>query len=171
MTLSEAADISTIAQFIFWLILTFGGGFLLVGYIRKMRPVWKRFTDNMSRKVAVISTEQQSMDHEADLLNRVGYFEIKKISADERNLNLIRGFVLLVIGYSPNSRVYKETLAYAKANAIPIIVFSGKHRLSDEDKDELMSYSFSSLCETELRLISDVFAVMSTFPEVENDAH
>lgn len=170
MTLSDAANISTIAQFVFWLILTFGGGFLIVGYIRKMRPVWKRFTDNVGRNIAVISTEAQSMDHEADLLDRVGYFKIKKLSADERNLNLIRGFVLLVIGYSPDSNIYKATLAYAKTNDLPIIVFSGKHRLSNEDRDELKNYSFSSLCETELRLVSDVFAIMSTFPEVKKDA-
>lgn len=170
MTLSDAADISTILQFVFWVILTFGGGLLLIGYIRKMRPVWKRFTDNVSREVAVISTEQQTMEHEADLLDRVGYFKIRKLSADVRNLNLIRGFALLVVGYSPESKVYKATLAYAKANDLPIIVFSGEHRLSKEDKNELKNYSFSSLCETELRLVSDVFAAMSTFPEVKKDA-
>lgn len=169
MSLSDVSDIATIAQFVFWLALTFGGGILIIGYIRKMRPVWKRFTDNVARNVAVISTEQQSMDHEADLLHRVGYFKIKRMSADERNLNLIRGFVLLVVGYSPDSKVYKASLAYAKSNDLPIIVFSGKHRLSNEDRDELKDYSFSSLCETELRLVSDVFAVMSTFPEVKRD--
>lgn len=169
MTLTEYADIATIAQFVFWLIVTFGGGIVVVGYIKKMRPVWKRFSNNVSRQVAVVSTEKQPMEHEADLLSRVGYFKIKLLSADSRNINLIRGSVMIVVGYSPKSEVYKTALEYAKANDLPIVVYSGKHRLSNEERDELKSYSFSSLCETELRLVSDVFAVMSTFPEGKQD--
>lgn len=165
MTLQQAADLSTVLQFVFWLAITFGGGLLAVQYITKMRPVWKRFAQNVGREVAVISTEKQSMKHEAELLDRVGYFKIKQVDADARNLNLLRGSLLLVVGYSPDSKVYKETFAYAKSNDLPIIVFSGKHRLSNEDRDSLKEYSFSSLCETELRLVSDVFAVISTFPK------
>lgn len=164
MSLQNASDIATIAQLILALVVAFGGSFLVIQYMRTMRPVWKRFAENVGREVAVISTEKQSMEHEADILKRVGFFKVKPVAADARNLNLIRGSVLLVIGYSPGSKIYSETLAYAKANDLPIIVFSGKHRLSNEDRDELKNYSFSSLCETELRLVSDVFAVISTFP-------
>ena len=167
MSLQDASDIATITQLALALIVTFGGGFLAVQYIRTLRPVWKRFAENVSREVAVISTERQPMDHEANVLKRVGFFKVKPVAADVRNLNLIRGSVLLVIGYSPNSKIYKDTLSYARTNDLPIIVFSGKHRLSNEDRDELKNYSFSSLCETELRLVSDVFAVISTFPEAK----
>ncbi len=165
MALQEASDIANIGQFILALIVTFGGGLLAVQYIRTMRPVWKRFAKNVSREVVVISTEKQDMEHEADLLKRIGYFKVKPIAADTRNLSFIRGSVLIVVGYSPNSKVYTETFAYAKSNDLPIIVFAGTERLSDKDHKALKNYSFSSLCETELRLVSDVFAVMSTFPE------
>ncbi len=164
MSLQDASDIATIAQLVLAIVVTFGGSFLVVQYVRRMRPVWKRFAENVGREVAVISTEKQSMEHEADILKRVGFFKVKPVAADARNLNLIRGSVLLVVGYSPNSKIYRETFAYAKANDLPLIVFSGKHRLSDEDRTKLKEYSFSSLCETELRLVSDVFAVISTFP-------
>lgn len=165
MILENLANIATILEFLFFIAITFGGSFLVIGYISKMKPVWKRFSDNVRREVAVISTEGQDMSHEADLLKRVGYFKIREFSSDTRNLNLIKGFVLIVVGYSPKSDVYQKTFAYAKSHDMPIIVFSGKHRLSDEDRDELKKYSFSSLCETELRLVSDVFAIISTFPE------
>lgn len=169
MSLNSAADVATILQFLLWLIVTFGGGLLVIGYIHKMRPVWKRLISNVGRQMAVISTEKQSMEHEADLLDRVGYFKrIKRLGADERSLNLLHDTSLIVIGYSPNSKVYKATLLYAKANKLPIVVYSGNHRLSQEDLTDLKQYSFSSLCETELRLVSDVFAVMSTFPKVES---
>lgn len=165
MSLQTASDIATIAQLVLGLVVAFGGSFLAVQYIRKMRPVWKRFAENVGREVAVISTEQQPMEHEADILKRVGFFKVRPVAADARNLNLVRGSVLLVVGYSPDSKIYQKAFKYAENNGLPIIVFSGKHRLSDEDRTKLKTYSFSSLCETELRLVSDVFAVMSTFPE------
>lgn len=168
ISLQDAADISTIAQFVFWLAITFGGGFLVLGYIRNMRPVWKRFSDNVNRTLAVVSTEKQPMEHKADLLKRVGYFKkVKPVTADKRNLNLLEDCALIVVGYSPDSEVYKATFKYAEAEKLPIIVFAGKNELdrNGEDFKNLMGYSFGSLCQTELRLVSDVFAVMSTFPE------
>jgi hypothetical protein len=163
MTLQVLADLATIGQFILALVVALGGGVLLVGYLRKMKPVWKRFADNVSREVAVISTEKQPMAHEAELLKRVGFFKVQIVAADVRSLDLVKHSSLLVVGYSPNSQIYRETLAYAKAHKLPIIVFSGKNRLSEEERENLKKYSYSSLCETELRLVSDVFAVMSTF--------
>lgn len=166
MSLNTAADIATIAGFVLAVILASGGSFLVIGYIFKMRPIWKRFTDNVGRQLAVVSTEKQSMDHEADLLENIGYFKkVKRFTADIRNVNLLRGSALIVVGYSPNSKIYKAALKYATDNSLPIIVFSGDHRLTPDDLTQLKKYSFSSLCETELRLISDVFAVMTTFPE------
>ena len=167
-TLEDAANAATVAEALIWIIITVGGGALAIGYITKMRPVWKRFTDNVQRQVAVISTEQQPMEHEAELLERVGYFKkVKRVDADARNLTLLDGSAVIVVGYSPDSTVYKETFEYARTHKLPLIVYSGKNRLSNEDRDELKSYSFSSLCETDLRLVSDVFAVMSTFRSVK----
>lgn len=163
MTLQDTADIATIAQLALGIIVAFGGGALVVHYIRTMKPVWKRFAENVTREVAVISTERQQMEHEADILERVGFFKVRSVSADVRNLDLVKNSSLLVVGYSPKSQVYAAVLAYAKTHRLPIIVFSGKNRLSNEDRDQLKEYSFSSLCETDLRLVSDVFAVMSTF--------
>jgi hypothetical protein len=167
MTLQDAANIANIAQLGVTLILASGGSILAVQYVRTMRPVWKRFARNVKREVAVISTEKQPMEHESNVLKRVGFFNIKSVSADSRNLDLLKGAVLIVVGYSPNSKLYREVFAYAKTNNLPIIVFARTHRLNPKGKDykELKSYSFSSLCETELRLVSDVFAVISTFPE------
>lgn len=169
MSLNDAASISTIMQLFLTLIVTFGGGLLALGYLYKMRPVWKRFTDNVNRQIAVISTEKQSMKHEFELLKRVGYFKkIKCLDPDSRNLNLVSNSALIVIGYSPNSKIYRKSFEYAKTYRLPFIVFSGDYRLTKSDIDELKKYSFSSLCETELRLISDVFAAISTFPEIES---
>ncbi|HSW74877.1 MAG TPA: hypothetical protein VLG16_03335 [Candidatus Saccharimonadales bacterium] len=165
MTLNDAANIATIAEFLLSALIALSGGALLFGYIKKMRPVWKRFTSNIEREIAVISSDDQLMEHEAELLRKVGYFKkITSVAPDARNLDLLDSAALLVVGYTPNSRIYKEALAYAKSRGVPIIVYSGKHRLTNDDRDKLKDYTYSSLCETDLRLVSDVFAVMSTIP-------
>ncbi|HEY5442233.1 MAG TPA: hypothetical protein VIJ68_01705 [Candidatus Saccharimonadales bacterium] len=105
------------------------------------------------------------MEHEAELLRRVGFFRIKYLDADVRNLSLISGSGLVVVGYSPNSAVYKATFKYAKDHDLPLVVFAGKHELGPAERKELFGYSFSSLCQSELRLVSDVFAAISTFPK------
>lgn len=165
MTLNDAANVATIAEFILSALVALSGGALLFGYIKKMRPVWKRFTSNVEREVAVISSDDQPMGHEAALLRKVGYFKkITDVAPDVRNLDLLDSAALLVVGYTPGARIYEEALNYAKSHGVPIIVFSGKHRLTNDDRDKLKEYTYSSLCETDLRLVSDVFAVMSTIP-------
>ena len=164
MTLTDATDIAQIVQAVVAVLAAGGGGILLVQYIKRMRPVWKRFAENVGRQVAVISVEDQSMEHEAELLKRVGFFKVKEFDADVRSLDLIAGSGLIVVGYSPDSKVYDTTLRYAKDHGLPIIVFAGMHELEPEKRKELFAYSFSSLCQSELRLVSDVFAAISTFP-------
>ncbi len=167
MTLHDAAETATILQLLLAIAVAAGGSVLLFQYMRSMKPVWKRFSENIKREVAVISTEKQTMEPEANILSQVGFFKIKHVSADIKNLNLLQGAELLVVGYSPRSKIYSEVLKYAIANRQPIIVFSGRHRLSDTDRAELKDYSYSSICETDLRLVSDVFAAISTFPELK----
>lgn len=164
MTLSDAANIAQIVDTVLAIAAAGGGGFLVIQYIRRMRPVWKRFADNVGRQIAVISTEDQPMEHEAELLKRVGFFKVKSFGADTRNLSLVNGSGLIVVGYSPGSAVYDATFKYATEHDLPLIVFAGKHELSPEKRKELFAYSFSSLCQSELRLVSDVFAAISTFP-------
>ena len=165
MTLSDAANIAQIIELLLALIVASGGSFLAVQYIKRMQPVWKRFADNVGRQIAVISAENQPMEHEAELLERVGFFRVKSFSADKRNLSLVAGSGLLVVGYSPGSKVYDATFKYAKQHDLPIIVFAGKHELPPEKRAELFDYSYSSLCQSELRLVSDIFAAISTFPQ------
>lgn len=167
-SLQDGANIATIAQTLLAYAVAIGGGAFLADYIIKMRPVWKRFTKNLKRQLVVISTEDQSMDHEAELLDNVGFFKKTKLVApDIRNITLLEGSALLVVGYSPNSKMYQASFDYAKTNRLPFIVYSRKHELDEADETALMDYSYSSLCRTDLRLVSDVFAAVSTFPGVK----
>jgi hypothetical protein len=163
--LEDIANGVTIIAFLLPFAAGVVGGVAGTATYLALRPVWRRLAGNLRRQIAVISTEQQSMNHEADLLDGVGYFTVTRHAADVRTINLIPNARLLVVGYTDGSAVYHATLSHARTNKLPIIVFAGNNRLTPADLADLKSYSFSSLCETQLRLVSDVFSVMSTFPE------
>lgn len=168
--LEQASNIATILELAIAIIALLGGIGGIVAYkgyrkFRKAKDV--RLYQNISRPFAVVSTEQQSMTNEVDLLERADFFKPEHFGIGGRSLQLLGDIKprLLVIGYSPNSTTYKAALDYARTHTLPVVVFARQHRMTPNELADLKAYNFSSLCETELRLISDVFSVMSTFPE------
>lgn len=161
----DLANIATIIQLVIWAIITIAGGALAIGYVTKMRPIWKRFTKNIKRQVAVISTEEQDMTPEKELLEGIGYFKrVKLLPPSTKSIDLIDGSAIVVIGYTENSPTYKKAFEYAKNHRLPFVVYSGSNWLSKTDKDELKGYMYGSLCESDMRLVSDVFNIVSTNP-------
>ncbi len=138
------------------------GGFAWFRFFRKKE---NRLFKNIQRPVGIIATEESPMNHEARLLKRVGFFNVGEPSSDVRANDLMNGNRLIIIGYSPNSQGFKDAFNAAKTREIPVIVYAGPTRITLDDMTLLQSYSHHSMCNTPLRLISDVFAIMSTYPE------
>ena len=105
------------------------------------------------------------MEHEAELLRRVGFFDVGKPSSDGRAADLLNGKRLVIIGYTSDSRAFRAAFDAAKQREIPVIIYAGPTKITNDDMAILQGYSHHSMCNTPLRLISDVFAVMSTYPE------
>lgn len=152
----------TIIQIV-WPLL--GGVFAASVWLRFFHKKERRLFKNIQRPVAVIATDDKPMTHEVQLLKRVGFFNIGTPSADGRAKDLLNGNRLVVIGYSPNSKIFKEVFAAAAQREIPVIVYAAPGEIKPEDIKLLQGYSHHSMCNTPLRLISDVFAMMSTYPE------
>lgn len=144
-----------------------GGGLAYIKSRKFHNAKNNRLYQNIERPFAVISTEQQSLTHEIDLLERTKFFKPEHFGAGGRNLQLLNDIKprLLVVGYSPNSTIYQEAFSYARAHSLPLVVFTPDQITDEQDLNAIKTYSFGSLCQTELRLVSDVFSVMSTFPE------
>ena len=155
-------DFITIIQLL-WPVI--GGLIGAWGWFQFFHKKERRLFKNLQRPIQILSTQDQSMTHESELLKRVGFFNIKDPSADGRAVDLMNGNRLVIIGYTPNSQVFKDAFNAAKQREIPVIVFAGPTRIIDEDMKLLQSYTHYSMCNTPLRLISDVFAMMSTLPE------
>ncbi len=157
-------NLITIIQFL-WPVAA--GAFGAWGWFQLFRKKEQRLFKNLQRPVGIIATPDKPMTHEAVLLKRVGFFDIKDPSSDSRALDLMNENRLVIIGYSPNSQAFKDAFNTAKQREVPVIVYAGPTRISDEDMKLLQSYSHHSMCNTPLRLISDVFAMMGTLPEEE----
>jgi len=144
-----------------------GGTSGIVAYKKFRNAKDNRLYQNIKRPFAVVSTEQQGLTHEIDLLKRTKFLKPMHFGVGGRSLQLLTDIKprLLVVGYSPNSSIYEEAFDYARAHSLPIVVFTPHHITNQQELADLKGYSFSSLCQTELRLVSDVFSVMSTFPE------
>lgn len=155
-------DLLTIIQLLWPLI---GGLIGSWGWFQFFHKKERRLFKNLQRPVQIISTPDKPMNHESVLLKRVGFFNITEPSSDGRAIDLMNGNRLVIIGYTPNSQAFKDAFGAAKQREIPVIVYAGPTRITDEDMKLLQSYSHHSMCNTPLRLTSDVFAMMSTLPE------
>jgi len=155
-------DIITVIQFIWPIIGGIIGGMIGVNFFLKKE---RRLFANIQRPISIISTDEMPMEHEVRLLDRVGFFNVGTPQSDGRSVDLLNGSRLVIIGYSPNSDKFKSAFNAAKQREIPVIVYAGPSRITQDDMTLLQSYSLHSMCNTPLRLISDVFSMMGTYPE------
>lgn len=156
------SDVLTILKDAWPYVVAIVGGSAWYRFIyRKERRIFK----NIQRPIGIIATEDKPMMHEAQLLKRVGFFNVGNPSTDGRAIDVMNGNRLMIIGYSPNSLRFKDAFNAAKQREIPVIVYAGPTRITVGDMELLQGYSHHSMCNTPLRLISDVFSVMATYPE------
>lgn len=147
------------------LISLVGGAVGAATWVRFFRKKETRLFKNIQRPIGIIGTSDMPLQHEAVLLKRVGFFDVETPSSDTRAVDVLDDKRLVIVGYTPQSEQFKEVFQAAKQRAIPVIVYSGPARIEPEDMTMLQSYSHHSMCNTPLRLVSDVFALMSTYPE------
>lgn len=152
----------TILQILYPLV---AGAIGAAAWVRFFRKKETRLFKNIQRPIGLIGTRDISLHHEASLLQRVGLFNVGTPSSDVRAADVLDDKRLVILGYTPQSAEFKEAFLAAKQRAIPVIVYSGPARIEPEDMTMLQAYSHHSMCNTPLRLVSDVFALMSTYPE------
>ena len=137
-----------------------------LGWVKFFKLKEKRLFKNIQRPIAVISTETKPMHHEVDLLKRSGLFkDVGEPKSDQRSVDYFKGKRLIIIGYSPSMQNLQNIINTARTHEIPVLVYAGPRDITDEHMSVLQTYTYYSMCNTPLRLVSDVFAVMSTTPE------
>ena len=118
----------------------------------------------------IFKSKDQSMDLETKLLRDSKFFNIPEDPTDRhQNTDRIKNHGLIIVGYSPGMDGFQNILSTAKDKQIPIIIYAapGAIDMKGDDYKLICSYSYHSICNVPLRLVNDVFTILSTFPHRE----
>ncbi len=170
--LDQGSALATILSFLLQLILLglagVAGGTL--GYKKPSKRFHKkketRLFDNIQRPVALIPTKGDSLELEADLLTAIDFFTVDPLPADVRSLDEITAKYRLVIVRYENTKHFWRIFHALADKQIPIIIYSKPAEIKVPELEKIQGYyTRYTLCNTPVRLISDVFAIMSVYPE------
>jgi len=121
---------------------------------------------NLKRPIKIFYAKGQSLNMQVETrtLRDSGFFNIPEEPTDNyQDCHNISNHGLVIVGYTPGMPGLKDILDSVKIKKIPLIVYT-KERLADADKELLESYPWYSLCNVPLRVISDAYTILSTFP-------
>lgn len=125
----------------------------------------RRLFKNRKRPIMIFKSRDQSMELETKLLRDSKFFNIPEDPTDKhQNTDRIKNHGLIIVGYSPGMDGFQNILSASKSKQIPIIIYAAPGAITEEDYKEICKYSYHSICNLPLRLVNDVFTILSTFP-------
>lgn len=127
----------------------------------------RRMSKNLSRPLAIIGSSEDSMAYEKHLLESTKFFKpISLLDGDHRATDLIDDrYRLVVLRYQANSSHFWSIYEKLQSKQIPVVVYAKPGEIRGDDIQRLQKYLHHTLCNTPVRLLSDVWAIMSTYPE------
>jgi hypothetical protein len=126
-----------------------------------------RLFKNRKRPIMIFKSAGNNMVLEVKLLRDCKFFNIPEEPTEApQNIDRIRNHSLVIIGYSSSMDIsdFEKIYNGVKNAGIPVIVYS-KERIPDDVFRMLRDYSYYSTCQVPLRLLNDVFTILSTFPQ------
>lgn len=122
---------------------------------------------NLKRPIMIISSTQQDMKFEADLLRNSGFFSIPDDpSNDLRNLDDIReGYCLLILAYSKETTILNFAIQATRNSKVPVIIYAkhGEIPPDGKDMDLIRGYYLAEIANSPLRLINLIFSILSVY--------
>lgn len=127
-----------------------------------------RLFNNMKRPVALLPSKSDGLKAEQRLLKRAEFFKVDLLPADIRSLDEISDDYRLVILRYEESDQFWTAFRTLAARRIPLIIYAKPAEIPIPKLAEIQkTYTRYTLCNTPVRLISDVFAIMSVYPNEE----
>lgn len=158
------ANASTVIVNGAWIIIGLGTMLGLGAFI--FRKSW-RMSRNLSRPLAIIGSSEDKMTYEKQLLESTKFFKpISLLDGDHRAADLIDGnYRLVVLRYEVGSDHFWSVYEKLQSKQMPVVVYAKPGEINGEDVKRVQKYVHHTLCNTPVRLLSDVWAIMSTYPE------
>lgn len=140
-----------------------------IAYTRFFRAKEKRLITNWKRPIAIIPVSANSMDHELRMLQKAAFFDnVDKLPVGAGSVShLTDDHRLVILQHEKGSTItwdVYDKIATMKS-PIPIIIYAPQGSLEGNDFAEMQKYPFHALCNTPVRLLSDVSAIMAVYPE------
>lgn len=162
--LSNGADATTILMGI-WVV----GGALIgalgisIFAFRKAR----RMSKNLSRPLAIVGSTSDKMAYEKQLLEDTKFFKpISLLDSDHRAADLIdENYRVVVLRYEADSDHFWSVYEKLQSDKIPVIIYAKPGEIRGDDIQRVQRYLHHTLCNSPVRLLSDVWTIMATYPE------
>ena len=154
-------DIYSLIYFAVYFIL---GVLVCFAFLRFFFRKEIRLFNNRRRPIMIFKSTSEDMEVETKILRDSKLFNIPENPTDKhQNIDRIKDHSLIIIGYSTGMTNFDDIFNGAKSVGVPVIVYS-KDKIPDDIFNKLRNYSWYSTCQVPLRLINDVFTILSTFP-------
>lgn len=153
------------------IILISIGGLGGVAFLRFWYKKERRFFKNIQKPFIIfrLTDGQGDMELELEMLKNNGLFSAPTaILADARSLDWINDQSLVIIAIDKNTTETQFETVYKKASerGIPVIIYTlGDSKIPLCDSDLVKTYSKRVIVNQPLRLVSDIFTILSTSPE------
>jgi len=175
ITLQDGSAIAQILDLIIKYVLPVLLSGLLGGFIGELRARRKfhdkrerRLFANVKRPVALLPTKVNTLELEERLLKKVDFFKVDLLPADARSIDEITNKYRLAIIRYEDSKAFWHTFHKLADNKMPLIIYANPGEIPVPKMQDIQNYyTRYTLCNTPVRLLSDVFAIMSVYPEME----
>lgn len=162
--------LSTIHWLILIVISVITGAIGAISYLKLFYKREKIISDNLKRPIKIffpLGHTTKNMEMEYNLLSKSGLFNVERPTSDFRDTVRISNHSLVILGCDEQMKNFDTIFDKASAQKIPILIytFGDNKALQTTHWQKLNTYPYYSVCNTPLRLISDVFTMLSTFPK------
>jgi len=170
--LQTASNIATIYQVAAPIII--GGASGLLGgtaYVKFFRKKERRLISNWKRPIAIIPSPNNTMESESALLKKAAFFDnIDLLAADGRSVDQVSDkHRLVIMRYEQDSPYFWDVYDRLRTKQTPVIIYAEQGAISREDFTRIQQYLYHTVCNTPVRLLSDVAAIMGTYPSKDEE--
>jgi hypothetical protein len=129
----------------------------------------RRLAKNLGRMFALIPSATDDMSQQMRLLKGTGFFKDPDIMNPRHNNahNITDEHRLVIMRFSIDE-LFWITYVVLQATRLPIIIYATFGEIDNRtEMPRIQEYPFNSVCNTPVRLLSDVWAIMATWPEAK----
>ncbi len=160
-----------------WELFKWASGILISFLVISSRSikVFFRLGKNLGQNVLIFcpnghKTEDGSsknMEREKKVLKNSGYFKISEVITNFHSIDTkdVENAGVVILGYDRDMTNFDEFVDMVKNADKPLIIYTFDlgYQLTEEHRKKIKSYKWYALSSMPLRLVSDLFAIMSSY--------